>query len=260
MSVDPDSEIIDDVTVTPANAADQDPVEDLLGPCAGLDDKPEVMGDSAYAGAELRERLDKAGFDVAAKVPPASNRAGLFTKDDFRIDLDSDTVRCPAGFETPIERRDDGTGTATFGDLCGRCPLRERCTTASRGRTVSVGRHEATMQQAKTAQADPDWQAAYRQTRPKVERKIGHLTRRAHGGRKARCRGVARVLGDFVTRAAAINLAASRHPRHPSRQHRMGHRGRLTSQKYPRQGTPSTLQSPPSRPSRLRGPQIPSTD
>ena len=63
------------------------------------------------------------------------------------------------------------------------------------------------MQQAKTEQADPAWQAAYRATRPKVERKIGHLTRRVHGGRKARCRGVARVLTDFVTRAAAINLA-----------------------------------------------------
>ena len=63
------------------------------------------------------------------------------------------------------------------------------------------------MQQAKTGQADPDWQSACRGTRPKVEHKIGHLTRRAHGGRKARTRAVARVLGDFVTRAAAINLA-----------------------------------------------------
>ena len=44
-------------------------------------------------------------------------------------------------------------------------------------------------------------------TRPNVERKIGHLTRRGHGGRKARCRGMATVLSDLVTRAAAINLA-----------------------------------------------------
>lgn len=207
VSIDPDSEIIDDVTVTPANTADQDAATDLLAPCADMDVKPDVMGDSAYAGAELREDLDKAGFVVKAKVPPASNRDGLFTKDAFDIDLDTDTVWCPADWDTPIVRRADGSGVAHFGDMCRRCPLRERCTNAVAGRTIGIARHERRMQQAKTDQAAPEWKAAYRATRPKVERKIGHLTRRVHGGRKARCRGVARVLTDFVTRAAAINLA-----------------------------------------------------
>ena len=207
VSVDPDSEIIDDVNVTPANSADQDAAADLLKPCVNLDVKPTVMGDSAYAGAELREGLDRAGFNVAAKVPPASNRAGLFTKDDFTIDLNANVVWCPAKFDTPIIRRADGTGIAVFGELCQLCPLREKCTKTSSGRTIAIGRHEARMQQAKTDQRAPEWQAAYRATRPKVERKIGHLTRRAWGGRRARTRGVARVLTDFVTRAAAINLA-----------------------------------------------------
>ena len=67
-----------------------------MAPCAGLDDKPVVMGDSAYAGAELRERLDAKGFDVTAKVPPASNRDGRYSKDDFDIDLEADVVWCPA--------------------------------------------------------------------------------------------------------------------------------------------------------------------
>ena len=72
------------------------PLIDLLAPCAGLDDKPAVMGDSAYAGADLRERLDSKGFDVTVKVPPASNRDGSYSKDDFTIDLDADIVWCPA--------------------------------------------------------------------------------------------------------------------------------------------------------------------
>ena len=217
VSVDPDSEIIDDVTVTPANTADQDAVDDLLGindddtdetdtdetdnetdddkadepdMAREADDKPVVMGDSAYAGAELRDHLDGHGYKVHAKVPPASNRDGLFTKDDFDIDLDADVVWCPADWDTPIIRRADGSGIAAFGDMCRRCPLRERCTTAANGRTIGIARHERRMQQAKTEQAKPEWQAAYRATRPKVERKIGHLTRRLHGGRKARCRGV----------------------------------------------------------------------
>ena len=44
-------------------------------------------------------------------------------------------------------------------------------------------------------------------TRPKVERKIGHLMHRRHGGRRARVRGKARVAADFALLAAAVNLA-----------------------------------------------------
>ena len=57
------------------------------------------------------------------------------------------------------------------------------------------------------ARPDPAWQADYRATRPKVERKIGHLMRRRHGGRRARVRGQAKVAADFALLAAAVNLA-----------------------------------------------------
>jgi hypothetical protein len=40
-----------------------------------------------------------------------------------------------------------------------------------------------------------------------VERKIGHLTRRRHGGRRARVRGTTKVAADFSLLAAAVNLA-----------------------------------------------------
>ena len=54
-------------------------------------------------------------------------------------------------------------------------------------------------------QADPAWQADYRATRPKVERKFGHLMRRRHGGRRARVQ--LKVGADFSLLAAAVNLA-----------------------------------------------------
>ena len=44
-------------------------------------------------------------------------------------------------------------------------------------------------------------------TRPKVERKIAHLMRRRHGGRRARVRGRLKVGADFALLAAAVNLA-----------------------------------------------------
>ena len=43
--------------------------------------------------------------------------------------------------------------------------------------------------------------------RPKVERKISHLTRRPWGGRRARCRGLECNLTDLLTGAGVVNLA-----------------------------------------------------
>jgi len=40
-----------------------------------------------------------------------------------------------------------------------------------------------------------------------VERKIGNLMRRRHGGRRARVRGTTKVAADFALLAAAVNLA-----------------------------------------------------
>jgi IS5 family transposase len=60
---------------------------------------------------------------------------------------------------------------------------------------------------ARERQADDGWQKDYRATRPKVERKLAHLVRRKHGGRRVRVRGTARVDADFRLLAAAANLA-----------------------------------------------------
>jgi hypothetical protein len=40
-----------------------------------------------------------------------------------------------------------------------------------------------------------------------VERKLAHLVRRQHGGRRARVRGRPKVGADFSLLAAAVNLA-----------------------------------------------------
>ena len=57
------------------------------------------------------------------------------------------------------------------------------------------------------AQPDPAWRAEHRATRPKVERKLGHLMSGCHGGRRARVRGQTKVAADFSLLAAATNLA-----------------------------------------------------
>jgi hypothetical protein len=218
LSLDPDSELIAEVAVTPANTPDRDAIDELLAgeaPDQSKDTADDtggataltVMGDSAYADGPTLERLGAAGHTVMAKVPPARNATGGFAKDRFDVDLDTGTVTCPAGNTVSIVPVKAGGGRAAFGKLCVSCPLQVQCTKARAGRVVMVHPQEQALQTARAAQQTPQWQAAYRATRPGVERKISHFVRRPWGGRKARCRGQQRILTDVLTRGAALNLA-----------------------------------------------------
>ena len=152
------------------------------------------------------DTLEQAGADIYCKVQPPVAPAGRFTKDAFHVDLAAGEVSCPAGRTAPLRRAGEGRA-ASFGAACASCPLAAQCTTAKDGRSVYVGPYEEQLARARARQRDPDWTAGYRATRPKVERKIGHLMRRRHGGRRARVRGQTKVAADFALLAAAVNLA-----------------------------------------------------
>jgi len=205
LSIDPDSELIDEVTVTAANAADHDAVDDLLAPVVDAVDKPIIFGDSAYADGETLAHLEAQGFEVIARVPAAQGRDGRYSKDGFAIDLDAGVVTCPAGQVASIRWAGDGGGSARFGPACTTCPLAQQCTTNKSGRSVTIHPHEGILQAHKADQKTAEWQEAYTGTRPKVERKIGHFVAKLWGGRRARTRGKDRVATDADTRAAAVN-------------------------------------------------------
>ncbi len=238
IAIDPDSEVITATGVTPGNSGDAEAAEGLIadllpgdqasagsgagtgagGPGAGTaaegtavagDNQPAVYGDAAYGSGELLERVEDAGIHAGIKVQPPAAVTGHFPKDRFNIDLHARTVTCPAGVTAPIRvsRHKRHAGTARFGETCRACPLAAQCTTARDGRTITIGPHEARLAAARIRQADPAWKADYKATRPKVERKIGHLMRRRHGGRRARVRGQLKVAADFALLAAAVNLA-----------------------------------------------------
>ena len=166
---------------------------------------------NAYGTGEFHDRLQRAGIADRCKTQTPTAAGGLFSKDRFDINLGADlgagTVSCPAGITVRIHPARAGGGTAYFGSACTDCPLRAQCTSAASGRTVSVGPYEQTLTDARARQTDPAWVADYRRTRPKIERKLGHLMRRKHGGRRARVHGTARVDADFRLLAAATNLA-----------------------------------------------------
>jgi hypothetical protein len=207
---DPDSEVITATAVTAGNAGDAEPaaglLADVLGP-AEQAEQAEVYGDAAYGTGPLLAELTEAGVAVMVKVQAGNAPGGRFTKDVFTIDLEAGQVTCPNGVAVAIRPKPDGGGAACFGNACATCPLAARCTKAKNGRVITIGPHEEHLTQGRARSADPGWLAAYRATRPKVERKIAHLMRRRHGGRRARVRGTAKVAADFSLLAAAANIA-----------------------------------------------------
>jgi hypothetical protein len=218
IALDPDSEIITATAVTAGNAGDATAVAELLAndwPVTDLvdgavdpaeDERLVVYGDAAYGAGDVLSLLDEAKAVSRCKVQPPTAPAEHFPKQAFSIDLEGGSVTCPAGQTVPLVP--DGTGAvARFGRACADCPLMAQCTTSKHGRSISVGPHEAKLAEARAEQADPAWQADYRATRPKVERKLAHLMHRHHGGRRARVRGQPKVAADFNLLAAAVNLA-----------------------------------------------------
>jgi len=230
---DPDSEIITDTKVTAGNSSDGSVAHDLIADLLNTDtdtdtdtdhdagpgdtepgigdtadaDKPSVYGDAAYGTGEFQDRLDDAGIDSKCRTQPPAKPKDRYGKNSFNIDLDADTVTCPNAITVTIRRSVHGNGIAYFAAACATCPLRDECTQAANGRTIRVGIYEAVLARHRLQQQDPAWRDDYRATRPKVERKIGHLMRHRHGGRRARMRGNTKIDADFNLLAAAANLA-----------------------------------------------------
>jgi len=233
VAVDPDTEIITDTAVTPGNAGDAGVAEELIsdllddtdadttgekngttaddpGDLQDGDEKTPattVYGDNAYGTGPFQRRLEDEGIDSRCKTQKPNATNGLFSKELFTVDLEDDTVTCPAGVTVSIRRHSDGGGIAKFAEACASCALRVQCTKAKEGRSIAVGPNEVVLARARARQKHTGWIADYRATRPKVERKIAHLMRRKHGGRRARVRGRVKVAADFKLLAAAVNLA-----------------------------------------------------
>lgn len=198
IAVEPETGIITNSTLTPANASDALTGSGLLeGEEPGLT----VLADSAYGSGQLRSELRAAGHTQAIKpIPLRETVPGGFTRDDFVIDYQSRTATCPAHHTVPIGR----AGKATFERHCRGCPLRSLCTTAKAGRQLVVDIHDEELAEARRAWRDGTFADIYRQRRPMVERSIAWLV--ADGHRRVRYRGVVANRVALSLRVGTLNL------------------------------------------------------
>jgi len=203
--------ILTALTLSPANEHD--------GHHAGalVDQQPErrrpkrVIGDTAYGNVEAREQLEQRSISVLAPVHTTSPRDGTIPKDEFAIDLETDTVTCPRGNTTPIYKprpnRPSATGerVARFARTdCEPCPLRQHCAPGGQ-RDIRISRREDLRQAALQALSDPAERDHLKRTRPLIERLLGLIVHR-YRGRKSRYRGARKSTLQAVWTAVLVNL------------------------------------------------------
>jgi Transposase DDE domain len=170
-----------------------------------------VIGDTAYGNIEARERLEERSVSVLAPVHTTSPKDGTIPKDEFAVDLDTDTVTCPRGKTAPIYKlratRPSATGerVARFARSdCEPCPLRARCSPTGR-RDIRISRREDLRQTALQALSDPAQRDHLKRTRPLIERLLGLIAHR-YRGRKSRYRGARKSALQAVWTAVLVNL------------------------------------------------------
>ena len=202
----------DRFTGTPGGTGDLDAAagtRDSTGPGAAEPDgtaaeaeRLEIYGDSAYGSGQARAAYRDAGHDTVIKPGPLRPAVpGGFTIDDFTIDEQAGTVTCPAGVTRPMSP----ARTVTFGAACAGCPLRDRCTTARDGRSMTIHPHEELLRAARAQARTDDFKKAY-PTRSAIERIIAWTA--TQNGRRVRLRYLGAAKNDawLHTRCAAINL------------------------------------------------------
>jgi hypothetical protein len=203
VEVEPDTGLIPATRLTAAaGAANSDAAVgvQLLAEDPTIDRPVEVLGDSAYGTGDALNALDEAGHRAVIKPWPLRPAVpGGFTLDDFTVDEAAGTATCPHGITRPISR----TRHVTFGAACRGCPLRDRCTASSKGRTLQLHEHDALQRAHRARAVDPDFQTIYRRHRPMVERSLAWVTR---DHRRVPYRGVVKNDAWLHLRVAAINL------------------------------------------------------
>src|SRR6266498_3011327 len=227
---------------TVASTADTDGEGEDTGDSGG---GLEVYGDSAYGTGEARDAYRAAGHDVVIKPKPLPSAVpGGFTLDDFTIDDNEGTVTCPNGNTRPMSP----ARTVTFGRLCAGCPLRQRCTTAKSGRSMTIHPQEGLLRAARAQAKTPRFKQDY-PTRSNIERTVAQVATQNGPDQAAphRRREEQRLAAHPLRRAQPTHSAQVRP--HPCE------RGLGDRLKHPTRRPPHVLHQPPTAHTSRREPQ-----
>jgi hypothetical protein len=210
IAADLDSGLIVACGLTAANRPEDEATEQLAEDMKRQDIRiGELSVDRAYINSELVQSVREAGGDILCKPwSGRNNRAEFFRKTDFKIDMRSKVITCPAGHAEYFE---PGQVVEFDPEDCGACKLRGQCThsASGRGRTVQISRDERLQHRLRKLQMTGNGRERLRK-RTGIEHRLSHIA--ARKGPKARYKGVRKNLFD-LRRAAVIQNFETIHRR-----------------------------------------------
>ena len=217
LAIDPESELITSLNVLPGNGAEAADAITLIQheeAAQGNDVQGLSMDGAGYNGPVLRELTDPQGLNLDMTVPPPTlQQRTTFGPERFPltlIDEQHGEVTCPNGQTTRQRyrtRQDTGYRYSFKTKQCAGCPLRAECLenpASPRGRVVIKNDYEAEYRKVEAKAQTPEYQQT-RRTHPKIERKLNEVVRH-HDARRARFRGLPKVLVQAVLTAFAVNV------------------------------------------------------
>ncbi|GIK39630.1 MAG: transposase [Chloroflexota bacterium] len=167
-----------------------------------------AVADMGYSHGKELKTCQEAGIEpyVARPDTSANAKLGLFGKEQFVYQADSDTYTCPAGetlffrFET-IEKERQIRYYKT--SACGQCPLKEKCTRNKEGRRITrwVDEHIIEQTQARV-EAHPE---LMKQRKQLVEHPFGTIKFWWDQGHFL-LRGLPKVKAEFSLSTLAYNI------------------------------------------------------
>lgn len=187
------------VGVTPANVPEASVTKAIASDLQVQKAKlAELHIDRAYLSSCLvKERSDN--LIIYCKAWPVRN-GKRFPKTAFVLDWQQGTICCPNQVSVPFSVG----GVVHFPpEACASCPLRERCTSSTRGRSVSIHADERLLQELRERQLTPQGRAKLRE-RVAVEHSLSHIGR--WQGDRARYVGLRKNLFDLRRTAVVHNL------------------------------------------------------
>jgi Transposase DDE domain/Transposase domain (DUF772) len=193
-------DLIVDAVARPANEPEHLAVATLTTAVAQQGPLTDVWMDRGYLASPEVPVLHARGVALHAK-PWTVRNGERFPKHVFAIRLAERVVECPAQQTAPIV---PGRATVQFAaETCRACKLRDACTTAADGRTISLHPQEALLQELRATARTPHGRASLRR-RTTVEHSLARLDQIQ--GKKARYRGARKNTLDVRRCATVANL------------------------------------------------------
>lgn len=196
--------------VTPSEVMENQPMLDLLwrGRFRWRLHPRQVTGDTTYGTVENIKAIEDAGVRAYLPLPDFGKRTPFFGKNAFVYDPEKDVYVCPQGEELRRYTLVNGDRVVKYKAdpaACNTCPLKDDCTTSSKGRLVSRSFDEGYLEVVRAYHLTEPYKKAMRKRKVWVEPMFAEA-KCWHGLRRFRLRGLERVNIEALLTAAGQNI------------------------------------------------------